>query len=61
MNNEEIEVLAFRRGLERAHVVTDGRHTRSYEESGATAHESLTKAIAYLEGKGFKIITDQWL
>lgn len=60
MSNEEVEVLAFLRGQERAHVVTDGRHTRSYEESGATAHESLTKAIAYLEGKGYKIITDQW-
>lgn len=56
----ELEVLAFAREHQRAHIVSDGTHTRSYEEGGCTVHDTLTKAIAYLEAKGYKIQIDEW-
>lgn len=53
-----IEVLAFRRGQERATVVTDGAATRSFTHAACKGHKSLTAAIAHLESHGFSIITD---
>lgn len=55
-----IEVLHFRRGDRQATVCTDGLHFATYEDRGRKWHKSLTSAIAYLEGCGYKIIVDLW-
>lgn len=55
-----VEVLAFLKGPRPLHatVVTDGTHHRSYTLAGARKHKTLKSAIAYLEGRGYHILTD---
>lgn len=54
----ETETLRLRRRDEAAHIVTDGRSVRIYRECGCYTAATLTRAIAYLEGQGFQIVTD---
>ena len=60
MSNKEIEVevLTFRKGCKMATVVTDGQHHRSFEWEQSQAHPTLTRAIGYLEARGYSIQTD---
>lgn len=59
-----MEILLFGKNEEnqeycpatRATVVTNGKTTISYEESCSRHHRSITKAIAYLEARGYNII-----
>lgn len=56
------EVLAFRDGTHRhATVVTDGTRHKSFTLAGAKDHRTIGEAIAYLECKGYHIITDEWV
>ena len=55
-----LETLIFRKENDQALVVTDGLHYATYEESGRTWHPSLTKAIGYLEARGYQILVDLW-
>lgn len=56
------EVLAFRDGMQRhATVVTDGIRHKSFTLAGARDHRSIGEAIAVLECKGYRIITDEWV
>lgn len=57
-NTASVEVLAFRRGLQQATIVTDGQHTRSFTVRDCKSHTDLKAAIAYLEAQGYNIITD---
>lgn len=58
----QVEVLAFVKGPRplQATVVTDGTHHKSFTLAGARNHRTLMSAIAYLEGRGYHIITDSW-
>lgn len=58
--NPELAILGFRKGDKQATIVTDDVVTRSYEDEGCRSHDSLKQAIAYLESKQYKIITDQF-
>lgn len=51
------EVLTFRNGDNTATVVTDGSRHKTYEWELSREHASLTRAIAYLEAKGYSIET----
>lgn len=55
-----IETLTFRKGDKQATVVTDGLHFATYEARERKLHSKLSTAIAYLEGRGYKIIVDLW-
>lgn len=55
-----IETLTFRKGIKQATVVTDGLHYATYEAGERKWHSKLSKAIAYLEARGYKIIVDLW-
>lgn len=61
-NEMKTETLTFTRrtadALETAHAVTNGKQVRSYMERDCRSHESLTKAISYLESRGFQIVPD---
>lgn len=54
----EVEVLSFIRGENQATVVTDGERHKSFEFECSQDHPSLHRAIAYLESKGYRIVTD---
>lgn len=56
--NHQVEVVTFCRGDEFATVVTDGVMTRSFRREDTQQHESLKRAIAYLEARGYQIIPD---
>lgn len=58
---KEVQVLSFRHGINQATIVTDGERTRSFEYEASRDHASLTKAIAYLEAKGYQIEPDAFL
>lgn len=55
-----IQQHTFRRGDQIATIVTDGCSIRTYEPDECRAHTTLYRAIAYLEARGWHIITDQW-
>lgn len=56
----EVEVLVFALDSQQvATVVTDGQRTKSFEYGGAREHRSLTSAIAYLESRGYHIMTEE--
>lgn len=55
-----IEVLCFQRGDDFATIVTDGTKHRSFEMNASISHDSLRKAIAYLESHGFTIMIDKF-
>lgn len=64
MSKSNLEILCFGKTEEdqeyiaatRATVVSNGKTTISYEESGSRHHRSITQAIAYLEARGYNII-----
>lgn len=62
MNNatHTTEVLSFTHGDNLATVVTDGLRHMSYELEMRVQHPTLTRAIAYLESKGYELTTDDW-
>lgn len=53
-----VEVLTFQDGIRQATIVTDGARHKSFEFEHAQDHPTLSKAIAYLETKGYKIVPD---
>ena len=56
----QTEVLTFRNGDRLATVVTDGRTVKTYEWESNKQHVSLSKAIAYLEARGYKVDVEQF-
>lgn len=58
--NPVLAILVFQNGDKQATIVTDDVVTRTYEAEGCRSHDSLKAAIAYLESKQYKIITDQF-
>lgn len=50
-----IETLEFRKGDLRAYVLTNGQRHRTHEGSVKKEHATFTRAIAYLEAKGYTI------
>lgn len=58
--NNEVQVLVFATdACQQATVVTDGERTKSFEFGGARDHRSLKSAIAYLECRGYHILTEE--
>lgn len=53
-----VEVLSFQDGTRQATIVTDGERHKSFEMEHSQDHPTLTKAIAYLESKGYRIVPD---
>ena len=58
--NNPVEVLSFVNGIQSATIVTDGTRHKSFEYAHCQDHETLSKAIAYLESKGYKIVPDEF-
>lgn len=54
------EVLEFRKGDYRATIATDGVRAVSQERLPVIEHQSLKKAIAYLEACGYSIESDSF-
>ena len=54
------EVLSFQNGDNLATIVTDGVRHVSEEIRLCKEHASLSKAISYLESKGYRILTDNF-
>ena len=59
--SKPVEVLTFRRGIDVATVVTDGDQTRTFERDCNKAHPTLSRAISYLEAKGYQIQPDEFV
>lgn len=53
-----VEVLSFMKGSTPATIVTDGVRHKSFEFEASMDHATLTRAIAYLEAKGYCIVPD---
>lgn len=54
----EVEVLSFRNGDNLATIATDGTRHVSQEFELSKEHATLSKAISYLEAKGYGILID---
>lgn len=55
LNDHLVEVLSFTHGDNLATIATDGCRHVSQEIELVREHATLSKAIAYLEAKGYKI------
>lgn len=53
-----VEVLSFQDGIRQATIVTDGVRHKSFEFDHSQDHPTLAKAIAFLEARGYRIVTD---
>lgn len=53
-----VEVLSFRRGDNLATIATNGTRHVSQEFELCKEHATLSKAISYLEAKGYGILID---
>lgn len=53
-----VEVLSFRMGDNLATIATDGKRHVSQELELSKEHATLSKAISYLEAKGYGILMD---
>lgn len=53
-----VEVLSFRNGDNLATIATDGTRHVSQEFELSKEHATLSKAISYLEAKGYGILID---
>lgn len=53
-----VEVMSFRRGDNLATIATDGVKHVSQELELCKEHATLSKAISYLESKGYGILMD---
>lgn len=60
MKNEThpIEILSFRNRDNLATIITDGTRNVSQEFELCKEHATLSKAISYLEAKGYGILMD---
>lgn len=57
----DVEVLAFRKGDHTATIATNGVRNVSQEVATIVVeHQSLVKAIAYLEARGYNIQTSNF-
>lgn len=56
----QVEVLSFVNGDNLATIVTDGDRHKSFEMECSRDHPTLSHAIAYLEAKGFRVLTDKF-
>lgn len=54
------EILSFSRGDNLATICTDGQRHVSQEFELAKEHTTLSRAISYLEAKGYKINIDDF-
>lgn len=54
----QVEVLSFRNGDNLATITTDGTRNVSQEFELCKEHATLSKAISYLEAKGYGILMD---
>ena len=59
-NQHLVEVLSFRRGDNLATIATDGVRHVTQEFELCMEHGRLATAIAYLEGKGYEILIDEF-
>ena len=59
-NEHLVEVLSFRRGDNLATIATDGVRHVTQEFELIREHGRLASAIAYLEGKGYEILIDEF-
>lgn len=57
----KVEVLSFMKGSTPATIVTDGERHKSFEFEASKDHATLTRAIAYLEAKGYSIVPDAFI
>lgn len=57
-SQHEVEVLSFRNGDNLATIATDGTRHVSQEFELSKEHATLSKAISYLEAKGYGILID---
>lgn len=55
-----VEVLSFQRGDNLATIATDGMRHVSQEMELVKEHSTLSKAISYLEAKGYSIDPDNF-
>lgn len=55
-----VEVLSFRNGDNLATIATDGTKHVSQEFALCKEHATLSKAISYLEAKGYGILMDEF-
>lgn len=55
-----VEVISFVRGDNLATIASDGARHVTQEFSLCKEFSTLKKAIAYLEAKGFQIVTDHF-
>lgn len=55
-----VEVLSFRNGDNLATIATDGVRHVSEEIRLCKEHSTLSKAISYLEAKGYRILIDEF-
>lgn len=60
VNEHLVEVLSFRRGDNLATIATDGVRHVTQEFELLMEHGRLASAIAYLEGKGYEILIDEF-
>ncbi len=56
----EVEVLSFRNGDNLATIATDVTRHVSQEFELSKEHATLSKAISYLEAKGYGILIDRF-
>lgn len=49
------EVITFRKDDQVAFICTDGVNNRTYEPEYGRSHDTLRKAMAYLESRGWSI------
>lgn len=59
-NTHPVEVLSFQRGDNLATIATDGTRHVSQEIELVKEHSTLSKAISYLEAKGYSIDPDNF-
>ena len=59
-NTNPVEVLSFQRGENLATIATDGTRHVSQEFELVKEHSTLSKAISYLEAKGYDIDPDNF-
>lgn len=50
-----VEVISFRKDDQLATIVTDGVKFKSFEFEVNKDHDSLARAIAYLESRGYSV------
>lgn len=57
----EVAGISMRRGTDIATVITDGKSVMTYEQTGRTQWCSMSRAISYLECKGYSVDTEDFI